>query len=443
MFQKFKSNKKKLQKYAHDIIPGLSGLLGKRPEMYLPGGKWPTYYSKAKGISIWDLNGKKYLDFTMVGIGTSVLGYSDKDINKRAIKAIKSGSMTTLNPPEDIELAEELLKIHKWAGSVKFARTGGESMSIATRLSRAFTQKDKILFCGYHGWHDWYLSANLSSNKKLNDHLLPGLEPLGVPKGLKGSMIPFRFNNWNDLNKVVKKKAKYCAAIILEPCRESFVDKKFLSELRKIATKNKCVLIFDEITSGWRINTGGAHQKLGINPDIVVYGKTIANGIPMGAIVGKKKILSLALKSFVSSSFWSERVGPSCALEFIKKHRKLKLGSKLNKIGLKIKKIWREAAKKNNLEIEIYGINPLASFKLKTKNWPETLTFFNQEMLKLNILASDRCYANLKHDKKSLNIYKKACEDIFKKISFLEKENRLKSSLEGPVKQMGFHRLTK
>ena len=146
MYNKIKKDKKKLQNYAHQIIPGLSGLLGKRPEMYLPGGNWPTYYKKAKGITIWGIDNKKYLDFTMVGIGTSVLGYSDKDINLAAIKAIKSGSMTTLNPLEDVELAEELLKIHPWAGSVKFARTGGESMSIAVRLSRAYTGKDKVLF---------------------------------------------------------------------------------------------------------------------------------------------------------------------------------------------------------------------------------------------------------------------------------------------------------
>jgi len=442
MFNKIKKDKKKLQKYAHKIIPGLSGLLGKRPEMYLPGGNWPTYYKKAKGVTIWGIDKKKYLDFTMVGIGTSVLGYSDKDINFAAINAIKSGSMTTLNPFEDVELAEELLKIHSWAGSVKFARTGGESMSIAVRLSRAFTKKDKVLFCGYHGWQDWYLSANLKSNKKLNEHLLPGLEPLGVPKGLIGSVIPFRFNNWQDLEKVVKKNAKNCAAIVLEPCREKFPDKEYLHELRRIADKNNCVLIFDEITSGWRINTGGAHQKFKIEPDIVVYGKTIANGIPMGAIVGRKKILSLALKSFISSTFWTEKVGPACALTFIKKHRKLNVGKKLNNIGLKIKKVWRDAAKKNNLEIEINGINPLATFKLKTKNWPETITYFNQEMLKKNILASDRCYANLKHDDKSIKIYKNACEEIFCKISNLEKKGIIKKKLDGPVKQMGFKRLT-
>ncbi len=442
MYKKYKKDKKKLQKYAHEIIPGLSGLLGKRPEMYLPGGNWPTYYKKAKGINIWGIDGRKYLDFTMVGIGTSVLGYADKDINAAAFKAIKSGTMTTLNPPEDVELAEELLKIHPWAESVKYARTGGESMAIAIRLSRAFTGKDKILFCGYHGWQDWYLSANLKSKKKLDSHLLPGLEPLGVPKGLAGTMIPFRFNNLEDFEKVIKKRAKECAAIVLEPCRETFPTINYLTKLRNIANKNNCVLIFDEITSGWRINTGGAHQKFKINPDIVVYGKTIANGIPMGAIVGKKRIISLALKTFVSSSFWTEKVGPSCALAFIKKHKRLKIGNKLNRIGLKIKKIWRDAAKKNNLDITIQGINPLATFKLNTKDWPTTITYFNQEMLKKNILASDRCYANLMHDQKSLNLYKKACDAVFKKIAFYEKKGKIKNMLEGPIKQMGFKRLT-
>ena len=442
MLDKFKNDNKKLQKYANQIIPGISGLLGKRPEMYVPGGSWPTYYSKAKGINLWDLNGKKFYDFTMVGIGTSVLGYSDNDINKTAIKAIKSGSMTTLNPPEDLELAELLLKIHPWAESVRYARTGGEAMSVAARLSRAYTGRDKILFCGYHGWHDWYLSANLKSKKKLNEHLLPGLEPLGVPKGLKGSVIPFRFNNWEDLEKVVKANASKCAAIIMEPCRETMPLKEYLVELRKVATKNKCILIFDEITSGWRLNTGGTHLKFKVNPDVVVYGKTISNGIPMAALIGKKKIIDFSLKSFISSSFWTERVGPSCAITFIKKHQKLKLGDRLDKIGIKIKNIWRHAAKKNNLSIEVNGINPLSTFKLHTKNWPVTITYFNQEMLKYSILASDRCYANYKHDSKSVAKYQKACYEIFEKISYYEKKEVLDKKLEGPIKQMGFKRLT-
>ena len=208
MYKKNKKNPKKLQIYAKKLIPGISQLFGKRPELYLPGGSWPTYYSKAKGIRVWGIDNKKFLDFTMVGVGTSVLGYSDKSINETAIKAIRSGSMTTLNVPEEVELAEMLTKIHPWADSVKYARTGGESMAIAIRIARAYTKKEKILFCGYHGWHDWYLSANLKSKKILNTHLLPGLEPLGVPKSLRDTLIPFKFNDWNDVEKIVKKKCK-------------------------------------------------------------------------------------------------------------------------------------------------------------------------------------------------------------------------------------------
>ena len=232
--------KKKLKKVlnkAQKYIPGISGLLGKRPDMYLKDGNWPTYYSKAKGANIWDLDNKKYYDFSMFSAGTSVLGYADSDVNKASINAIKSGSISTLNPPEDAELAELLIKDHKWAGGVRFARCGGESMSIAIRLARAFTKKEKILFCGYHGWHDWYLAANHQYKGNLDFQLLPGLKPLGVPKGLRGTVIPFRFNNWTDFDKIIKRNIKDAAAIVIEPCRDGFQEKKYMLALKKIAKK--------------------------------------------------------------------------------------------------------------------------------------------------------------------------------------------------------------
>ncbi len=442
MYKNFKTNPKKLQNYASKIIPGTSQLFGKKPELYLPGGRWPTYYSKAKGVSVWGIDKKRYIDFTMVGIGTSVLGYSDPDINKIAIESVKSSPMNTLNPPEDVELAEMLIKLHPWAESVRYCRTGGESMSIAIRLARAHTKKDKVLFCGYHGWHDWYLSANLKSKLSLNSHLLPGLEPLGVPKGLRNSVLPFKFNDFNDLEKNVKKKAKYCAAIVIEPCREKLPSKKYLKELKKIARQNNCVLIFDEITSAWRTSTSGIHMDIGIFPDVAVFGKTIANGFAMGAIIGKKRIMQNATKTFISSAFWTEKMGPSCALAFIKKHKKLNIGKILVKKGKKIKSIWRRAAKNAGLHITIQGIDPLASFKLHIKDWRIGATYFIQEMLKKRILASDRCYANYMHSDNLIKKYEQACFEIFTKISQLEESNNLSKKLDGPPKQMDFKRLT-
>ena len=377
MLRKLKKNNKKLQDYAHKIIPGLSGLLGKRPEMYLPGGSWPTYYSQAKGLEIWDLQGKKYYDFTMLGVGSCVLGYSDNDIDRVAKKVISSGPLTTLNPPEEIELAEILLDIHRWANQVKFARTGGEMMAVAIRLARAYTKREKIMICGYHGWHDWYLATNISSNNNLDNHLLPGLNPLGVPKGLKDTIIPFNFNSCDDLNNIVRKHAKSCAAIIMEPARNTLACKKFLREIRKISTKNDCVLIFDEITSAWRNDTSGIHKELGVNPDLATFGKTIANGIPMAALIGKKKIMEKAKDTFVSSTNWTERLGPACAVAFIKKHKRLNLGKKLQDNGKKIRDIWLQSAHESGLKIQIDGILPLSSFKIETENkddWPIIIT---------------------------------------------------------------------
>jgi glutamate-1-semialdehyde 2,1-aminomutase len=442
MYKDIKKDTKKLQKYAHSIIPGLSGLLGKRPEMYLPGGGWPTYYTKSKGLEIWDLKGKKYLDFTMVGIGSCVLGYSDPDINKVAKKVINEGSLTTLNPPEEVELAEFLLNIHKWADQVKYARTGGEMMAVAVRLARAYTNREKILICGYHGWCDWYLAANISSSNKLDSHLLPGLEPLGVPTSLKNTVIPFRFNNENDFKNVVERYADQAAAIIIEPARNTLASKKFLSGIRSVANKNGCVLIFDEITCAWRNDTSGIHKEIGINPDLAAFGKTMANGIPMAALIGKKPIMQNATQSFISSTNWTERLGPACSMAFLKKHKKLNLGNILKKNGKKIRKIWQNAADNSNLKISISGILPLSSFKIENEQWPVIITYFIQEMLEHKILASDRCFSNYCHNPKNLKVYESACNKIFLNIKKYLDQGTLKTKLKGPVKQMGFYRLT-
>lgn len=433
-------NIKDLLAYANKILPGVSGLLGKRPNMYLPN-QWPTYYSKAKGINIWDYRNIRYLDFTMHGVGCCALGYADEDINRTAKKILDRGSLTTLNSPEEIELAELLISIHPWAEQVKYARTGGETMTIAVRLARAATRRDKLLICGYHGWHDWYLAANLGSDKRLDGHLLPGLKPLGVPRSLKDSVIPFKFNSFEDLKNVVEKKAGECAAIIIEPARSELMSLKFAKELRRVADKNKCVLIFDEITCGWRNDTSGIHKELGVNPDLVVFGKTIANGIPMTAILGKKSIMQETLNTFVSSVNWTDRLGPACALTFIKKHKKLNLGKILISNGKKIRNIWKKCARRYNLNIEISGIYPLSTFKIINNNWPLVLSYFIQEMLKKKILASDRCYSNFCQNEKNIKIYEDSCDEIFHKLSVNLLKGDLNKKLNGPIKDMGFHRL--
>ena len=154
----------KLWNKAKKIIPGGTQLLSKRSEQFLPE-QWPSYFKKAKGVEIWDLDGNKFIDMSLMGVGACILGYADDDVNDSVKKIIDKGTMTTLNCPEEVELAELLLHLHPWADMVRYAKTGGEAMAIAVRIARAYTRKDTIAFCGYHGWHDWYLSANLADDK--------------------------------------------------------------------------------------------------------------------------------------------------------------------------------------------------------------------------------------------------------------------------------------
>ncbi len=168
-----------MQARAKRLIPGMTQLLSKRPDMFSLG-VWPGYFSKASGAYLWDLDGNQYLDMSIAGIGANVLGYADPDVDEAVKRAITDGISSSLNCPEEVELAELLCELHPWAEMVRYTRSGGEAMAVAVRIARAHTGKDKVAFCGYHGWHDWYLAANLGEKNALGDHLLPGLSPAGV-----------------------------------------------------------------------------------------------------------------------------------------------------------------------------------------------------------------------------------------------------------------------
>src|ERR1700747_3106684 len=200
------------------VIPGGTQLLSKRPSMFLPD-QWPSYFSKAKGVKVTDLDGKTYIDMSMMGIGACVLGYADPDVDCAAKAAIDAGVASTLNAPEELVLADLLLELHPWAQMVRYARGGGEAMSIAVRIARARTRRDKVAFCGYHGWCDWYLAANLAEDAALDAHLLPGLEPRGVPRGLQGTALPFHYNRIEELRAIADANRKDLAAIVMEPQR--------------------------------------------------------------------------------------------------------------------------------------------------------------------------------------------------------------------------------
>jgi len=426
---------------AKKLIPGGTQLLSKRPEMFLPDF-WPAYYSKAKGCEIWDLDGNKYIDVSYMGIGANILGYADEDVNEAVKEAVERGSMTTLNAPEEIELAELLIELHPWADMVRYARTGGEAMAIAVRIARAKTRKDIILFCGYHGWSDWYLAANLGEDQALDGHLLPGLAPLGVPRSLKDSAIPFNYNDTSGYLKLLKKYKDRIAAVVMEPIRNTYPEGGFLNTIRETTKENNIVLVIDEITAGWRLNLGGAHLKLGIEPDISVFGKGMSNGYAMSAIIGRESVMQEAQNSFISSTYWTEKIGPAAAIASIHKMKMQKVQSHLISIGKMVQEGWQKTAEKTDLNIHISGISPISHFSFEYENGIAVKTLFTQLMLEKGYLANTALYVSFAHTKEIIDEYLVVVKNVFEKINKAINNNKVEKLLEGPVCHTGFKRLT-
>jgi len=425
---------------AIEIIPGGNGLLSKRPERYAPN-IWPTYFSKAKACNIWDLDGNKFVDIAQMGIGTAILGYCNTEVDNAVKEAIDNGVSTTLNAPEEIYLAEQLLELNPFAGGVKFARTGGEAMAIAVRIARAFTGKDKVAFSGYHGWSDWYLATNLSGENNLSDHLLPGLSPLGVPKGLIGTAIPFKYNDINDFHQVIKNNPDI-GTIIIEGARYDFPSQEFLSAIQETANNINSTIISDEITSGWRLIDGGVYKINRFKPDIVVYGKAMGNGYAISAVIGKKDVMAMAQETFISSTFWTERVGFAAALKTIEVIKREKVWEHLIRIGTKIGVGWEKLSDKNGLKLRVTDFKPLITMKFGYGNLNSAITtLFTQEMLKRGYLAASSVYVSFSHEDHIIDNYLENVDDVFHFIANAIQQNCVLKRLDSIPRDEGFKRL--
>ena len=433
------STGQKLYKRAKKIIPGGNMLLSKRPEMFLPG-KWPCYFSKSKGCKVWDLDGNEFIDMSIMGIGTNTLGYGHPEIDETVMKTIRDGNMSTLNCSEEVYLAEKLIEMHPWADMVRFARSGGEANAIAIRIARAASGRDKVAVCGYHGWHDWYLSANLGNDKSLDGHLLPGLQPKGVPRNLKNTVFPFNYNQFDELEKIVKEHE--IGVIKMEVIRSMEPTNDFLYKVRQLANSKKIILIFDECTTGFRETFGGIHKKYNIEPDMAMFGKALGNGYAITSVIGKSKIMQEAQSTFISSTFWTERIGPSAALKTLEIMEREKSWEKITNIGNKISEIWKKLAERYELPISIFGIPALIKFRFNSKLNLEYKTLITQEMLKKGYLAANSVYVCTEHNSNILKDYEEALAKVFELIAECENGKSIYKLLDGPVCNADFQRLS-
>jgi glutamate-1-semialdehyde 2,1-aminomutase len=428
----------KLWKRAKSVIPGGNMLLSKRAEMFLPE-QWPAYFSKAKGCQVWDLDGQEFIDMSIMGVGTNTLGYGDPEVDEAVRGVIGNGNLSTLNCPEEVFLAERLIEIHPWADMARFARSGGEANAIAIRIARAAAGKDNVAICGYHGWHDWYLAANLGDDKNLAGHLLPGLEPRGVPDNLRGTVYPFEYNNFTSLEVLVN--SHNIGVVKMEVMRNHEPQDNFLQKVRQLCTERGIVLIFDECTSGFRQCFGGLHKTFGVEPDMAMFGKALGNGYAMTATIGRREIMQAAQTSFISSTFWTERIGPVAALKTLDVMARTQSWELITSIGKQITVGWKNLAEKYGLSISVSGMPALTSFVFNSSNALAYKTLMTQEMLSKGYLAGASVYACTAHSPKVVESYFEALDPVFSMIKECEEGRDVMSLLRGPVCHAGFKRL--
>jgi len=429
-----------LYKKAKTMFPGGTQLLSKRPEQFAPD-QWPAYFTKASGCEVWDLDGRHYYDFTTNGIGSCLLGYADPDINTAVIDRIQNGCMSTLNPHEEVALAERLISIHPWAEQARFARGGGEIASVAVRIARATTGKPVVAICGYHGWTDWYLAVNLGESDALSGHLLPGLDPNGVPENLRGSAVAFHFNSLEDFDKIIAEQGDRLAAVVMEPCRHHDPEPGFMEHIRAETKRVGAMMIIDEITIGWRLIFGGAHLKFGIEPDMAIFAKALGNGHPISAVIGTKAAMDGAHTSFISSTYWTESVGPTAALAAIDKIERTKVWEHVAEAGTHVMHDWNTLGKKHGLPIKVTDGYPcLATFAFTEHTLP-LKTLYTVLMLKQGFLGTNAIYPTLAHTPDLLDKHSKAVDIVFGQIAGHIKTGDFEEALGGPVCHSGFTRL--
>jgi glutamate-1-semialdehyde 2,1-aminomutase len=428
-----------LWKHAKERIPGGSMLLSKRAELMLPVG-WPAYFDRTSGCRVWDLDGTEYLDLGFMGIGTNILGYSHPKVDEAVRRTVDKGNLSTLNAPEEVWLADRLVELHPWADMVRYARSGGEICAVAIRIGRAASGRSKVAFCGYHGWHDWYLAANLGEDDSLDGHLLPGLEPRGVPRVLAGTSIPFRFNDLDGLRRILEGDPEV-GVIFMEVQRSTPPAEGFLEGVRDLATKHNAVLIFDECTSGFRRTLGGLHLHYGVEPDLATFGKTLGNGYAITAVIGREEVMQAAQSTFISSTFWTERIGPTAALAALDAMAEEDAPARVHEIGTGVLHRWQSEAEAAGLTLTLGELPALATYTIDGRDPLLVKTFLTSRLLDAGILGGPVLYASVAHTAELLDRYFEVLAPIYREIAALDDEG-LAAHLPHGTAQSGFARLT-
>jgi len=435
-----------LWQQAERLIPGGAQLISRRPSRFAYGIS-PIYADRAVGARFWDVDGNEYIDWVS-GIGAVILGYADPVVDEAVMRQLRSGTLTSINHRLEIELAECLIEAIPCAEMVRYCKGGGEACAIAVRIARGVTDRDKILFCGYHGWHDWYLAANLGAENSLDAHLFSGIEPIGVPRCLEGTAIPFPHGESEHLRRLLDLHAGEVAAIIIEPLRSEMPPAGYLNEVAELARSHGVVLIFDEVSTGLRPSAGGVQPAVNVVPDMAVFAKSISNGYPLGVVAGRREVMEPAARMFISSTYWSDTLGLQAALTTMGEVRRRDVPAQLSGLGRALKDGLNAAASEAGLPVRCVGIDfhprlETDATALDAALAPKLMTLFTQETAKRGCHVAGSFYLNAAQGDAELSETIDAAREAFAVIARGLQSGKLDELLECEPSRDSFRRLVR
>jgi glutamate-1-semialdehyde 2,1-aminomutase len=433
-----------LYKRAEELIPGRTQLISRRASQFASGIS-PVYAERAKGARFIDVDGHEYLDM-MNAVSAIILGHADDVVDQAVKDQIDRGSIYTLNSPLEIDLAEELVATIPSAEMVRYAKAGGETCAVAARIARGTTGKDIILFCGYHGWHDWYQSANYLVDPDSGEFPFAGIEPIGVPRVLAGTAIPFSYGNLNMLEDLLKQYEGQVAAVMMEPLRSELPPEGYLEGVKTLVHQHDALLIFDEVSCGWRMRIGGIQELVGVIPDMTVLAKAMSNGYPMGAVVGSREAMSPAAEMFVSSSYWSDNVGLAAALTTIRELKRRRSEPFFEQMGEKIRTTMNQALSDAGVPGRCTGLSACPALTLDLPDpalTPLVSTLFIQEMAKRGIHTATSFRVTMAHTEEDIQILGEGATEVLQIIKAGLEQGNLEDLLTCDLKKEPFRRLVR
>ncbi|MDE0428294.1 MAG: aminotransferase class III-fold pyridoxal phosphate-dependent enzyme [Caldilineaceae bacterium] len=433
-----------LYEQAGELIPGWTQLISRRADQFAHGVS-PIYAQRAKGSRFVDVDENEYIDW-MSAVGAIILGHADEVVDGAVKEQIDRGSLFSANNPLELELAEELNATIPSSEMVRYAKGGGDACAVAVRIARGVTGRDKILICGYHGWHDWYQAANYEADPESGEFPFAGIEPIGVPKALAGTVIPFVYGDLEMLAALLDEHAGEVAAIMMEPARSELPAPGYLETVQEIAAKHGVVLIFDEVSCGWRLEIGGVQEAVGVTPDMTVVAKAMSNGYPMGAVVGSRAVMEPAKRMFISSSYWSDNVGLAASVATIRELKRRNSPQRFKEIGENLRSVLDAAIADAGLEGACTGLHTSPAVTLKTPDGVDprkVSTLFIQEMARRGVHTYMNFKATLSHTEEDVRLTGEAAAESLRVVRGGLERGNLDELIEADLKKEPFRRLVR